>query len=115
MMFSAELLVKYVRAAPVNHWLKNQACKMAHVMTTLCSGNWVFTWKTKVSGQFRVQHNKNVVFQTSHQVLSDCDTVQACAFMGKISTYRKLIRTSLARQTLGLTMLNHRLCYQIIS
>jgi hypothetical protein len=53
-MFSAELLVpsssKYVIAALVNHWFKNQACKLAHIMTILCSGNWLFTWKTKVSG-----------------------------------------------------------------
>jgi len=32
-----------------------------------------------VSGQFRVQHNKNVMIQISHLVLSDCDMVQACA------------------------------------
>lgn len=59
LMFSAELLVlsssKYVIAAFVNHWFKKKACKMAHVMKILCSGNWLFTWKTKVGGQFRVR------------------------------------------------------------
>jgi hypothetical protein len=61
LMFSAQLLVpsssKYVIAALINRWFKNWACKMAHVMKILCSGNWLlFTWKTKVSGQFKVQH-----------------------------------------------------------
>jgi hypothetical protein len=45
-MFSVELLVpssKYVIAALVNHWFKNQACNMAHVMKILCSENWLVT------------------------------------------------------------------------
>jgi len=53
-MFSAELLVpsssKYVTAALVSHWFKNQTCEVAHVMKILCSGSWLFTGKTKVSG-----------------------------------------------------------------
>jgi hypothetical protein len=84
-MFSAELLVpsssKYVIAALVNHWFKKQACKMAHVMKILCSGNWLFTWKTKVSRQFRVQHNKNVVIQTVTWYCHNCDMVQACMYI----------------------------------
>jgi hypothetical protein len=31
---------------------------MAHVMKILCSGNWLVTWMTEVSGQLRVQLNQ---------------------------------------------------------
>lgn len=49
---------KYVLAALVYYWFKNQARNMACVIKIFCSGNWLVTQKTEVSGQFRVRHSQ---------------------------------------------------------